>query len=102
MNKEKTIMLIAMLEDVKRLNDVIYIDLSRGILGVQPDCDFFDLIFKEFDSMVDVVAKTTGIHIGALNWFVFENKFGKESLDINGKKVNSIEEFVNIESCTND
>jgi len=85
----------------------LYIELNNQInklgelFGSIDDGTLTDSIFKLQDFVIEVISKKTGIELEWLDWFIFENNWGKNELvcSINKKDyiINSIEKFIDFE-----
>lgn len=79
-------------EEIKTLvslwdkNNTLYKQLTQ-IIKIEPESPIINCLDNNFENYVRLVSLVTGIHIDALNWFIWDNDCGRQKLE--SKKENS-------------
>lgn len=101
MNKNQIISEISKLVKLYSENERLYTNLCK-YLGIHPEAPVVLQIDKNFMNYVRMVSVSTGISEDVINWFIYDNECGKNSLvcyiDEKKKyKINSVKSFVEFE-----
>lgn len=97
-----------LLENIKSMtetNNAIYYKLRKLFLA-QPEAPIFNDLNARVSDSIKVVAKVTDIQVSTIEWFVYENEFGKNEMTVanmqdgeetDRMEIKTIDDFLNFE-----